>query len=137
MPSIPKKLDFITGQLADPLGAWCDSTGKSPSEALRLALAAFLGVDAPQVAPKPPRKGRAVKSLDQLATEFAQWANTSHEVFGYVTRPGLSWLEIYPDASIHIVLEVVGDKQIYAEVTRPQLAELLAGKLSNIAWAIA
>jgi hypothetical protein len=46
----PKKpISLRLGSLAEPLAEWCDKHSTTPSEASRIAIAAMLGVDAPEM----------------------------------------------------------------------------------------
>ena len=46
-PTVPDQLNVRLGGLRDPLAARCDSTGESPREVIRLALAKELGQPVP------------------------------------------------------------------------------------------
>lgn len=65
---IPEKLTVRLGDLRQPLEAWCDEHKQKPSEAVRRAVAAMLGVDAPEMAVGNPNVA------DQaIAANQARW----------------------------------------------------------------
>lgn len=47
--SLPEKISFRPGKLAGALARWCKKNEKTPSEAIRVALAAMLEVDPPKM----------------------------------------------------------------------------------------
>lgn len=57
---IPEKITFRLGHLAGPLGEWCDKHQIKPSEAARRAVAAMLGVDAPEMPVGNPDAGETL-----------------------------------------------------------------------------
>lgn len=46
---IPEKITFRLGALSGPLGKYCDKHGITPSDAVRQAVAAMLGVEPPEM----------------------------------------------------------------------------------------
>lgn len=66
---IPEKLTLRLGDLRQPLEAWCDNNDQTPSEATRIAIAAMLGVDAPEMPPGNPQASRATA----LRANRARW----------------------------------------------------------------
>lgn len=44
---IPPRITFVVGPLAEPLSHWCERHGRTPSEAVRVALSAMLRVSEP------------------------------------------------------------------------------------------
>ena len=57
---IPEKITFRLCHLAGPLGEWCDKHQIKPSEAARQAVAAMLGVDAPEMPVGNPDAGETL-----------------------------------------------------------------------------
>lgn len=51
------KLTLLLGDLAEPLARHCERTGTTPSEAVRVAIAAMLGVSPPQMVAGNPDIG--------------------------------------------------------------------------------
>lgn len=67
--AVPEKITFRLGDLARPLGEWCDANGKTPSEASRMAVAAMLGVDTPDMPEGNPDASRETA----IAANAARW----------------------------------------------------------------
>ena len=44
---IPPRITFVVGPLAEPLSHWCERHGRTPSEAVRVALSVMLRVAEP------------------------------------------------------------------------------------------
>ena len=65
---IPEKITFRLGHLAGPLGEWCDKHQIKPSEAARQAVAAMLGVDAPEM-----QVGNPNAAEQAIAANAARW----------------------------------------------------------------
>ena len=51
------RITFRLGPLAGPLAAYCERHGTTPSDAIRLALARLLRVEAPEMTPGNPDIG--------------------------------------------------------------------------------
>lgn len=66
--SIPEKFTVRLGDLRKPLEAWCDEHQQKPSEAVRLAVAAMLGVDAPEMT-----VGNPTIAEQSVAANAARW----------------------------------------------------------------
>jgi hypothetical protein len=66
--TIPEKLTVRLGDLRQPLEAWCDEHQQNPSEAVRLAVAAMLGVDAPEMT-----VGNPTIADQAIAANQARW----------------------------------------------------------------
>ena len=66
--AIPEKLTVRLGGLRQPLAAWCDQHQQKPSESVRIAVAAMLGVDAPEMPVGNPNA-----SKQALAANAARW----------------------------------------------------------------
>jgi hypothetical protein len=57
MTNIPDRITFRPGSLSGHLFAWCAEHNVTPSDAIRIAVAAMLGVDAPDIAiGRPPKQ---------------------------------------------------------------------------------
>ena len=65
---IPEKLTVRLGDLRQPLEVWCDEHHQKPSEAVRLAVAAMLGVDAPEMT-----VGNPTIADQAIAANAARW----------------------------------------------------------------
>lgn len=65
---IPEKLTVRLGDLRQLLEVWCDEHQKKPSEAVRLAVAAMLGVDAPEMT-----VGNPTIADQAIAANAARW----------------------------------------------------------------
>lgn len=59
---IPQKITFRLGDLAGPLGEYCDARGVTPSDAVRLAVAKMLGVKPPEMIPGNPDIGEQAQA---------------------------------------------------------------------------
>lgn len=60
--SLPDKISFRPGKLAGAMARWCKKNEKTPSEAIRVALAAMLDVE-------PPAMNGNLKSLRRVNRE--------------------------------------------------------------------
>jgi len=60
--SLPEKISFRPGKLAGALARWCKANEQTPSEAIRVALAAMLNVE-------PPAMDGNLKSLRRVNLE--------------------------------------------------------------------
>lgn len=56
------KMTLLLGDLAEPLARHCERTGTTPSEAVRLAIAAMLGVSPPTMTSGNPDIGEWAKA---------------------------------------------------------------------------
>ena len=65
---VPEKFTVRLGDLRRPLEAWCDRHGVSPSTATRSALAAMLGVEAPEMVVGNPNA-----AAQAVAANAARW----------------------------------------------------------------
>ena len=65
---IPEKLTVRLGDLRQPLESWCDEHEQKPSEAVRIVVAAMLGVDAPEMTVGNPNAAEQA-----IAANAARW----------------------------------------------------------------
>jgi hypothetical protein len=56
------RITFRLGPLAGPMAAYCEKHGITPSEAIRLAVARLLRVDAPTMTPGNPSIGEQAEA---------------------------------------------------------------------------
>ena len=56
------RVTFRLGSLAEPLAAYCEKHGTTPSEAIRLALSRLLRVDVPEMTPGNPHIGEQAEA---------------------------------------------------------------------------
>lgn len=64
-----KKLSFRPGPLWGPLQAWCEKHHKTPSDAIRIALAKMLKEEVPDMQPGNPEASRDTA----IAANAARW----------------------------------------------------------------
>jgi hypothetical protein len=60
--SVNDRITFRLGTLAEPLAAYCEKHGTTPSEAIRLALSRLLRVEAPEMPPGNPAIGEQAEA---------------------------------------------------------------------------
>lgn len=70
-----KKISFRAGPLWGPLQAWCDKHKKTPSDAIRIALAKMLKEDVPEMPSGNPNASRDTA----IAANAARWGNRKQE----------------------------------------------------------
>jgi len=58
MLNLPDKISFRPGALAGPLAEWCETKGRTPSEAIRVALSRMLRVKQPDMKRGNPEFGK-------------------------------------------------------------------------------
>jgi len=56
------RITFRLGSLLEPLAAYCEKHGITPSEAIRLALSRMLQVEAPEMTPGNPDIGEQAEA---------------------------------------------------------------------------
>jgi len=56
------RITFRLGSLLKPLAAYCEKNGITPSEAIRLALARLMRVEAPEMPPGNPAIGKQAEA---------------------------------------------------------------------------
>jgi hypothetical protein len=57
-----ERITFRLGSLAEPLAAYCEKHGTTPSDAIRLAVARLLRVEVPEMTPGNPDIGEQAEA---------------------------------------------------------------------------